>query len=103
MVKISSAYCIEPKVGKILGFFVFVIHGLIAQLAEQRTFNPKVVGSMPTQPTRYSCLRCKYGILAQWSEQSPFKREVLGSSPRGSTKLWEYSSMVEHSAFNRAG
>ncbi len=56
MVKISSAYCIEPKVGKILGFFVFVIYGLIAQLAEQRTFNPKVVGSMPTQPTKYRCM-----------------------------------------------
>ena len=27
--------------------------GLVAQLAEQRTFNPKVVGSRPTRPTRF--------------------------------------------------
>ena len=38
--------------------------GMVAQLVEHRTFNPRVVGSTPTRPTTL-----KYGLVAQLAEQ----------------------------------
>jgi hypothetical protein len=47
--------------------------GALAQLVEQRTFNPFVVGSTPAGPTKYQHLtqvRCfLFGFLAQLVEQ----------------------------------
>ena len=48
--------------------------GLLAQLAEHRTFNPQVLGSTPRQPTIYS-------DIAQLVEQAAVNRWVAGSNP----------------------
>ena len=47
----------------------------VAQLVEHRTFNPMVVGSIPTRFTNN-------GPLAQLVEPPAHNRLVLGSSPR---------------------
>jgi hypothetical protein len=52
--------------------------GLLAQLAERRTFNPQVLGSNPRQPTI-----TEYCPLAQLVEQVTVNHLVRGSSPRG--------------------
>ena len=46
----------------------------VAQLVEQRTENPRVVGSIPTEGT-------KYAGLAHLVERHLAKVEVAGSSP----------------------
>jgi hypothetical protein len=37
--------------------------GALAQLAEQRTFNPRVLGSIPRRPTSDSRLTCSFTLL----------------------------------------
>jgi hypothetical protein len=36
------------------------LEGMLAQLVEQRTFNPFVVGSTPAHPTKISGPECKF-------------------------------------------
>ena len=86
----------------------------VAQLVEQRTENPRVVGSIPTGGTiakfnlaQYADLahlverrlakakvagsspviRSIFGSIAQLGEHLPYKQRVTGSSPVLSTKL----------------
>ena len=47
--------------------------GCVAQLVEQRTFNPLAEGSNPSAPI--------VGLIAQWLEPPAHNRMVLGSNP----------------------
>ncbi len=63
--------------------------GPLAQLAEQRTFNPRVVGSRPTGPTHLSCgyVFADPPLLAPWAYTwSRIRhRDSGGEQKRGST------------------
>ena len=54
------------------------IAGSLAQLVEQRTLNPLVAGSTPSQPTIWM-------LSSVWLEHLPYKQRVIGSSPIAST------------------
>ena len=56
----------------------FLCAGLLAQLVEQRTLNPLVAGSTPSQPTTWM-------LSSVWLEHLPYKQRVIGSSPIAST------------------
>ncbi len=83
----------------------------VAQSVEQRTENPRVVGSIPTGGTRCGCSSSgrappcqgggsefeprkplQRGSLAQLGEHLPYKQRVTGSSPVTST-IWPGSSV----------
>ena len=49
-IKVASDRAVLLNVSPYVGFDLYV-RGPLAQLAEQRTFNPRVVGSSPTGPT----------------------------------------------------
>ena len=53
-------------------------------MVEQRTENPRVVGSIPIRVARL-CLNQSFGIIAQLGEHLPYKQRVIGSSPIGPT------------------
>ena len=55
-------------------------HASVAQLVEQRTENPRVVGSIPTGGTT-AILSLTYADLAHLVERDLAKVEVAGSSP----------------------
>ena len=60
--------------------------GLLAQLVEQRTFNPLVAGSSPAQPTTQpSEAATDFGLLAQLVEQRTLNPLVECSSHSGPT------------------
>ncbi len=52
----------------------------VAQLVEQGTENPRVVGSIPTGGTIFK-IRCRYADLAHLVERDLAKVEVAGSNP----------------------
>ena len=52
----------------------------VAQLVEQRTENPRVVGSIPTGGTMPNLIR-QYADLAHLVERRLAKAKVAGSSP----------------------
>ena len=54
-------------------------NGSLAQLVEQRTFNPLVVGSNPARPTK--SVRNEFGNVAQLVEQRTLNPSVQGSNP----------------------
>ena len=56
------------------------IFASVAQLVEQRTENPRVVGSIPTGGTIYRDLS-RFADLAHLVERDLAKVEVAGSSP----------------------
>ena len=62
--------------------------GALAQLVEQRTFNPLVGGSNPPRPTSYRAVP-PAGSLAQLVEQRTLNPLVVGSNPTGPTKFRE--------------
>ena len=64
-------------------FEVSMQGGSLAQLVEQRTFNPLVEGSNPSQPTRVNI-----GRLAQLGEHLPYKEGVISSILIATTKLF---------------
>ena len=53
----------------------------VAQLVEQRTENPRVVGSIPTGGTSGTIRSRSYADLAHLVERDLAKVEVAGSSP----------------------
>ncbi len=63
-------------------------YGPLAQLAEQGTFNPKVVGSIPTGPTTLDPIVYRLGLeiftLASWV-QLPVGSPSVGVSFNGRT------------------
>ena len=64
------------SLGNILGLFASV-----AQLVEQRTENPRVVGSIPTGGTITEKKFSVFADLAHLVERDLAKVEVAGSSP----------------------
>jgi hypothetical protein len=61
--------------------------GPLAQLAEQRTFNPRVVGSIPTGPTAPTALTCRFTsrvllVRARRPQAQPHEASVLHYSVR---------------------
>ena len=74
---------------------------MLAQLVEQRTFNPFVVGSTPAHPTKLLKALCnslqsafslndsfqESGMLAQLVEQRTFNPFVVGSTPAHPTNI----------------
>ena len=76
--------CREPVEGK-SGPFLYSCAGPLAQLVEQGTFNPKVVGSIPTRPTALSLTgrpRRRGGGGATWLPRAGRRR---GSGPWSGT------------------
>lgn len=59
------------------------LDGSIAQLVEQRTLTPKVVGSKPTGSTN------NLGLWRNWSAQGTFNPEVVSSSLTRPTRIKE--------------
>ena len=55
--------------------------GPLAQSVEQRTFNPWVVGSIPTGPTSENLLSCK--ALAKLSAKTSYSRILVGNHEFG--------------------
>ena len=55
-------------------------HASVAQLVEQRTENPRVVGSIPTGGTSGRSI-CRHADLAHLVERRLAKAKVAGSSP----------------------
>ena len=71
---------------------VAITYASVAQLVEQRTENPRVVGSIPTGGTsdRFSVA---YADLAHLVERDLAKVEVAGSSPVIRSKRHGHSNM----------
>ena len=67
----------------VANIFSFCFPASVAQLVEQRTENPRVVGSIPTGGTIYSHNNVYYidADLAHSVERDLAKVEVAGSSP----------------------
>ena len=73
----------------------------VAQLVEQRTENPRVVGSIPTGGTMPNLIR-QYADLAHLVERRLAKAKVAGSSPV-IRSIWEHSSVGRASALQAEG
>ena len=58
-----------------------LLYASVAQLVEQRTENPRVVGSIPTGGTSGTVWSRSYADLAHLVERDLAKVEVAGSSP----------------------
>jgi hypothetical protein len=69
-----------------------LVHGSIAQLAEQRPLKANVAGSTPATPTGYTRLH-----RLVWSRTLLCRSGDRGSNPLG-VVVWEYSSEVEQSS-----
>ena len=69
-----------------------LVHGSIAQLAEQRPLKANVAGSTPATPTGYARLH-----RLVWSRTLLCRSGDRGSNPLG-VVVWEYSSEVEQSS-----
>ncbi len=79
---------------------ILVFRGSLAQLVEQRTFNPLVAGSNPARPTTNIkdlghitkslnfLAVSSFGSLAQLVEQRTFNPLVAGSNPARPTKTY---------------
>ena len=61
-------------------FFIFCFYASVAQLVEQGTENPRVVGSIPTGGTSGRSI-CRHADLAHLVERRLAKAKVAGSSP----------------------
>src|SRR5476649_238210 len=71
---------------------ISLLRGSLAQLVEQRTFNPLVAGSNPARPTiRRKPRFHTFGSLAQLVEQRTFNPLVAGSNPARPTKIHQES------------
>ena len=68
-------------------FTVSRLYASVAQLVEQRTENPRVVGSIPTGGTIYA-------DLAHLVERRLAKAKVAGSSPVIRSKKWARINLV---------
>ena len=67
-----------------------LLYASVAQLVEQRTENPRVVGSIPTGGTIYA-------DLAHLVERDLAKVEVAGSSPVIRSNKWARKSRAQNS------
>ena len=82
-------------------YIIAVTNASVAQLVEQRTENPRVVGSIPTGGTIYRDLS-RFADLAHLVERDLAKVEVAGSSPV-IRSIWEHSSVGRASALQAEG
>ena len=83
--------------------------GFIAQLAEHKTENLGVVGSIPTEATTFKLVTNYLGKLKRdlrsqlnWIEHLTTDQKVRGSTPLGRTiKIGKWLNLVEHSVWDR--
>ncbi len=66
--------------------------GPLAQLAEQRTFNPRVVGSSPTGPTPFRTAVVRLVCFPEVPRAAWCARETLGRLPGSSYFTWGWVS-----------